>query len=179
MTASATVSAAGGDGENMACATGGGGGGGSGGAILLRAGVLLAAAGASASAAGGSGRGGTGCTGGDGGKGRIRLDRGNGAGVDSDPAAFIGATPVVAGLPVIVSEPSLQLPVRGAASESYQLYVGESDTPVVFDTGGDGTATAEVTLAPGHNRLCVQAAAGAELDYPESQNCVDVAYIAP
>lgn len=179
MTAAASLSVAGGDGQSLACATGGGGGGGSGGAILLRAGALLADGGANASALGGQGAGEAGCRGGDGGKGRIRIDRGNDAGLDSDPAAFIGATPVVTGLPVIVTEAALALPVRGAASESYQIFAGDGDTPVVFDTGADGTARPEVTLAPGLNHLCVQAAAGAELDYPEALNCVDVAYIQP
>lgn len=178
MTAASTITADGGDGEDLACTTGGGGGGGSGGAILLRAGTILAAFGAGAAAREGQGAGGGSCIGGDGGKGRIRIDRGNDAELAAEPAAFIGATPVIAGLPVIVSEATLVLPVRGDVSKSYQVFVGEGG-PMAFDTDDGGVASPEVTLEPGLNRLCVQAAGGADLDYPESKNCVDVAYIKP
>jgi hypothetical protein len=178
MTAAAVLSARGGEGETKACATGGGGGGGSGGALLVRAGVLLAAAGATAVAPGGMGRGDAACLGGNGGKGRIRLDRGNQATIDADPAAFLGAAPVAAGLEPIVNEAVLALPVRGEPDESYQLFVNGGG-PMAFSTDGDGSASPEVTLEPGLNRLCVQAAGGANLEYPESTNCVDVAYIEP
>lgn len=178
LSASAVLSAAGGDGDDFLCSTGGGGGGGSGGAILLRAGTLLVTAGASVVAPAGNGMGSSGCKGGNGGKGRIRIDRGNDSAIDTDPAPFIGATPAVQGLPVIVTEALLALPVRGDASESYQVYVGDGG-PMAFNTDADGVASPEVTLEPGLNRLCVQAASGADLDYPESKNCVDVAYIKP
>jgi len=177
MTADSTINANGGDGDDIVCTTGGGGGGGSGGAILLRAGTILAAAGAGAAAREGQGAGGGTCIGGDGGKGRIRIDRGNDAIIDSDPAAFIGPMPVMDALPLIVDQASLSVDVRGDATQHYQVFVGE--TPFAFDTDGDGLGTAEVMLEPGLNRLCVQVAAGAELDYPESKNCVDVAYIKP
>lgn len=179
MTAGAVVSAAGGDGATAVCTTGGGGGGGSGGAILLRAGVMLAAAGASAVAPGGLGQGSqAGCRGGDGGKGRIRIDRGNNATVEADPAVFIGPIPVT-DLPVIVSEAGVAVSVRGAASEEYELYVGDQETPNTFGTEEDGLGSAEVSLEPGLSRLCVYVTAKTELDYPESQNCVNVAYIKP
>jgi hypothetical protein len=177
VSATAIVSAAGGDGQAMECATGGGGGGGSGGAILFRAGTLVAAAGASASAAGGHGTGGSGCAGGDGGSGRIRIDRGNDTGIDADPAAFVGPMPVMDGLPLVVDDAALSVGVRADATEHYQMFAGE--TPFALDTDGGGLGTADVTLEPGLNHLCVQVAAGANLDYPEAKNCVDVAYIEP
>ena len=179
MTASAALSAAGGaPGSFTSCATGGGGGGGSGGAILLRAGRLAAEAGAAAQAPGAGGNGDPGCRGGAGGSGRIRIDRGNDVIIDADPAAFIGATPIADGLPVVVTGAALVLGVRGEASKSYQVYLGEGG-PLAFETEPDGTASPEVMLEAGLNRLCVQAASGANLDYQESKNCVNVAYIEP
>jgi hypothetical protein len=179
MTASAVISAGGGDGQTAVCTTGGGGGGGSGGAILLRAGVMLAAAGASAVAPGGFGQGSqAGCRGGDGGAGRIRIDRGNDATIEADPATFMGPIPVT-DLPVIVSEANPEVTVRGAASEEYELYVGDQETPTTFGTEADGLGSPHPTLEPGLNRLCVYVTAKTELDYPESKNCVDVAYIKP
>ncbi len=178
MTASALVSAAGGDGlpPTAGCTAGGGGGGGSGGAILIRAGRLSAAAGARTEAPGGQGNGGGSCIGGNGGKGRIRVDRGNDAAIDSDPAAFIG--PVIEELPVIVAEASLSVDVRGDATESYEVLVG-GERKATVDTDPDGVGAVDVPLEPGLNLLCVQVAAGANLDFPESTNCVNVAYIKP
>ncbi|HEU5060708.1 MAG TPA: hypothetical protein VFU21_29460, partial [Kofleriaceae bacterium] len=179
MAGDAVISASGGDGEDLLCTTGGGGGGGSGGAILVRAGRLLVGAGARVEARGGQGAGGGACVGGDGGDGRIRIDRGNDAAPDAGPAAFVGPAPVIADLPVIVSEAELALPVRAKPNTSYQVFIGDRDTPVTFETDGDGIGTANVPLEPGLNRLCVQVAPAADLAYPEAKNCVNVAYIEP
>jgi len=178
MSGTALLSAAGGDGQDSTCTVGGGGGGGSGGAILIRAGRLLVGDGAEAVAPGGQGAGDPSCLGGNGGKGRIRIDRGSGAGIAADPTAFIGAAPILDDLDVIVTDATLVVPVRGDASASYQIFVGDGG-PRAFDTGADGTANPDVMLEPGLNRLCVQVAAGANLDFPESTNCVNVAYIKP
>jgi hypothetical protein len=178
---SAVVSAAGGAAQTHSlCTVGGGGGGGSGGAILLRAGFLVADDGARADAPGGLGTGNAACRGGDGGDGRIRIDAPNQAAVDTAPAAFVGPYPLIASLPPIVAEASLAVDVRGRPSEDYELFVnGEGNTPVGFATDGDGLGTADVTLVPGLNELCVEVAPAADFQFPESKNCVNVAYIEP
>lgn len=175
----AILSASGGAGENLLCTIGGGGGGGSGGAILVRAGMLMVGADVRIEARGGAGAGGGTCVGGDGGDGRIRIDRGNDAAVDAEPLAFVGPVPIIDDLPVIVGEEELAVPVRGKVNTSYQLFVGESETPLTFETDADGLASAAVALEPGLNQLCVQVAPAADLQYPESKNCVNVAYIEP
>lgn len=177
MSAAAAVSAAGGDGADALCTAGGGGGGGSGGAILLRAANLLPEGGARADAPGGMGDGNTAaCRGGNGGKGRIRVDRGNDALIDSDPAAFIG--PVIQEVPTIVDESPLSVAVRGDVTESYEVLVG-GERKATVDTMADGVGSVDVPLEPGLNQLCVKVAGGANLDLPEAKNCVDVAYIKP
>jgi hypothetical protein len=173
------VSASGGGGEQLTCATGGGGGGGSGGAILVRAGRLVLGAEARIEARGGSGSGGGTCVGGNGGNGRIRIDRGNDGAADAEPSAFFGPAPVIDDLPAIVGEEELAVPVRGKINTSYQLFIGESETPATFETDADGLGSAEVALEPGLNQLCVQVAPAADLEYPEAKNCVNVAYIKP
>ena len=180
MSAAAVVSANGGDGgDSDVCTTGGGGGGGSGGAIILRASRMLTNAGARCEARGGLGAGPGACIGGGGGKGRIRIDHGNQAAVDADPAAFVGPMPVVDDLPVIVETESLSLPVRGGANTNYEVYVNQQETPATFETDGDGLGAAGVTLEPGLNTLCVYVADKTEFDFPEAKNCVNVAYIVP
>ncbi len=181
MGAAAVVSANGGDGGTSdVCTTGGGGGGGSGGAILLRAPRLLATGGARTESLGGLGEdSAAACRGGNGGRGRIRIDRGNDAAIDSDPAVFVGPMPVVDDLDVIVAEAALALPVRGAPGTNYELYAGQQETPVTFETDADGLGSADVTLEPGLNRLCVYVANKTDLDPPELKNCIDVAYIEP
>ena len=81
--------------------------------------------------------------------------------------------------PVIVSESLLSMEVRGKANDSYQIIVGNSETPVAFETDADGLGVADVTLEPGLNQLCAQVAPDADLNYPEAKNCVNVAYIKP
>ena len=178
--ATAVISARGGDGApSDVCTTGGGGGGGSGGAILLRASRLLVAAGAAAEARGGQGDGPGACLGGDGGKGRIRIDRGNDAALESDPAAFVGPMPVIDGLDPIVSTDVLSLQVRGAPGTNYELFVNDEGGPVSFETDAEGIGMPEVPLQPGLNRICVWVASREDFNFPEANNCVNVAYIKP
>jgi hypothetical protein len=181
LSATAVVSAAGGNGDPppTSCATGGGGGGGSGGAILLRAATVVAQAGATATALGGNGAGGGTCVGGSGGKGRIRIDRGNDAAIDADPAAFVGPMPIIDDLLVIVDTASFSLPVRGEAHTNYEVYANDQEPPATFETDGNGLGAADVTLEPGLNTLCVYVADKTDFDLPEAKNCVNVAYIKP
>jgi hypothetical protein len=173
------------DGATARGSGGGGGagvgatGGGSGGIVELTTPAVLKMS-AVVSAAGGAAQTHSLCTVGGGGDGRIRIDAPNQAAVDTAPAAFVGPYPLIASLPPIVAEASLAVDVRGRPSEDYELFVnGEGNTPVGFATDGDGLGTADVTLVPGLNELCVEVAPAADFQFPESKNCVNVAYIEP
>ncbi|HEY8142820.1 MAG TPA: hypothetical protein VIG06_09115, partial [Kofleriaceae bacterium] len=96
-----------------------------------------------------------------------------------DPAAFVGPMPIIDDLPVLVDTASLSLPVRGDANTNYEVYIDDQETPATFETDGDGLGAADVTLEPGLNTLCVYVADKTEFDFPESKNCVNVAYIKP
>ena len=176
----ALVRAAGADGGNPGvCATGGGGGGGgSGGAILLRAGgALQVGAGAALAAPGGEGGGPGDCAGGGGGVGRIRVDRPGEALPAAEPAAHLGPMIALEAEP-IARQATVEVLVRAAPGSSHNLYLGQAPDPVgVAVVDGSGAGTAEVTLVPGRNILCVQTGPGADLTYSESQNCLPIAYI--
>ncbi|HLU67892.1 MAG TPA: hypothetical protein VKZ63_16520, partial [Kofleriaceae bacterium] len=146
------------------------------GAILVRAGAELAAGeGARLEAPGGAGGGPNGCTGGDGGVGRIRVDRPNEVALETAPAAYVAPMLVLDAGP-IVREARLEVTVRAAPGASHNLLLDGQETEPV-STDGDGLGTVEVTLIPGLNTLCVEVAPGADLTYSESQNCSTVAYI--
>ena len=157
---------------------GGSGGGGSGGAILLRAGGALAAdPAARVRALGGPQVGPTNCFGGAGGVGRIRIDSAGPVELDDQPAAALG--PMIAGdAPVVTRSETIELSVRGASQSSYDLYTGDANQPAgSVATGANGLGTAEVTLAPGTNLVCVSGASPADLAYAEAKNCVSIAYV--
>ncbi|HKE16232.1 MAG TPA: hypothetical protein VKB80_15270 [Kofleriaceae bacterium] len=163
----------------LGCAlAGGSGGSGSGGAILLRAGGALAAdPAARVRALGGPQVGPMNCFGGAGGVGRIRIDSAGPVELDDQPAAALG--PMIAGdAPVVTRSEAIELSVRGASQSSYDLYLGEANEPAgSVATGADGLGSAEVTLAPGANLVCVSGASPADLAYAEARNCVSIAYV--
>lgn len=164
-------------------ADGGGGGGGSGGAILVRAGSgLLSDRGAALQARGGQGSE-VDCAspGGDGGVGLIRIDQPDESRVETEPAALPGPALILPGQ-VIVTRQELLIMVRGKAGSSYNVRVTGFDRAtndraesnrLVATPKGIGQAT--VSLWEGHNDICVEA--DANTSYPESQNCLTVAYI--
>ena len=162
---------------------GGGGGGGSGGAILLRAGAgLLSEHGALLQARGGRG-GEVQCAtrGGDGGVGVIRVDQPEVSQVETEPAAVPGPALILPG-ETIVNREELTLTVRGKAGSSYNVRVTGFDRATNARAESNrlvatpkGIGQARVSLWEGHNEICVQA--DANTSYPESQNCLSVAYI--
>ncbi|HUQ04709.1 MAG TPA: hypothetical protein VM261_19545 [Kofleriaceae bacterium] len=175
--AGAAMSASGASGSAGAGAAGGGGGG-SGGAILVRSGGTISAPAAWLSAAGGgSGPGNN--AGGSGGVGRVRIDVGSGdtSGMATTPASVRGPA-WAPGTPTITTSPSGPLPLIGQPGRTYGIRLnGAAAGDVTLDGTGNGTATPTLTM--GRNRVCVlwtTNAAATDLDKPEAQSCVDIAF---
>jgi hypothetical protein len=165
--------------DGLDCLLGGGSGGsGSGGAILLRGGASLATGvDAEAQAIGGTRVGTDGCYGGAGGAGRIRIDSADPVDIADQPLAALG--PMIArDAPVVTRNETVALSVRGARNATYELYLGEDNQPAgSVATGDEGVGSADVTLEPGSNLVCVSGSSPAELSYPEAKNCVSIAYV--
>lgn len=193
ITSSAVVQADGAAGG--ACDTvGGGGGGGAGGAIMVRAGLLAAADGEGAGSVtlkaigGGGGECGT-ATGGDGGSGRIRIDLADAQSVTATPDAFDAPAFATSSIPVVTTEATIPISIRGEGSSSYEMVVaspeGSSDiersrTDVIATPGSDGVGEITVDLWEGFNRLCLRVVPNVDPDsLPEAANCLNIAYISP
>lgn len=173
----ALVSVQGGAGGHCA-GGGGGGGGGSGGAILMRAASSFEeqVTGAILLLDGGPG-GSQECdsSGGAGAPGRARVDA-------ASTPAFALATPgahrgpvLDPQTPVVSRDKELSLTVLGGPSQQY--FVASGDTaPTSLMTDGDGRGTGIVMLKEGLNTVCALATGSRQ---PDSESCLDVAYLLP
>ena len=176
----ALVDASGGDGSDSTGAgicgvnAGGSGGGGSGGAILMRARTI--AGDGSLDAA--RGIGGTHCNaGGNGSPGRVRVD------VSTEDLPELAADPTpfrgphwADDTPHLVREAELAARMYGEPNTTFAANVDGSD-PVAVMTNGVGRGTYDVTLEPGHNRICAIVSPTANLSLPEAVRCTVVTYV--
>ncbi|HYU15260.1 MAG TPA: hypothetical protein VEL05_04290, partial [Candidatus Acidoferrum sp.] len=181
------VSADGADGGT--CDLGGGGGGGSGGAVLLRAGAgaRIPPGNARVAARGGDGGACSESPGGQGGSGLIRVDLPDpfAAGGADPEAVFIGPAFITSAVPVVTTDPVLQVTIRGKPGSSYVLERTSPDgegedrpsTQPVSTPEPEGIGEEEVQLREGLNQLCVEVANEDPDLYPEAANCITVAYI--
>ncbi len=157
------------------CATGGGsGGGGSGGAVLLRAGAISGAG----SIDGTGGPGGDTCnTGGAASDGRIRVDVAS----EELPALTADPTPVrgphwADDTMYLVSNADFTAILWGQPNTMFAANIDGSD-PVAVMTNGTGRGVYDVTLEPGHNRICAIVSPTADLSLPEAVQCMIVTYV--
>lgn len=179
ITVAALVDVSGGNGVDGAgiCGTnaGGSGGGGSGGAILLSA---MAAAGSGTLDAT-RGDGATACNGGgNGSPGRIRIDV-----ATSDLPAVLSTNPTAVRGPhwaddiePIQRSADFTATMYGEPNRTFAANIDGSD-PVDVETDGSGVGTYDITLEPGHNRICAIVSPTADLTLPEAVRCMVVTYL--
>lgn len=162
-----------GDGE-LAATAGGSGGGGAGGAILLRA---IAVTGNRSLSALGAAGGTTFNTGGLGADGRVRID----VGTEALPAGVTTEPPAVRGphwaddTDHLVRSASFAATLYGEPDQTFAASVDGGD-PVDVELSGTGIGSYQVTLEPGHNRICA-IVRPAQLSLPEAVRCMVVTYV--
>jgi hypothetical protein len=120
--------------------------------------------------------------GGEGGTGLIRIDRPDGEELETDPAPVPGPAFVMDDQVIAKAGPDLAIAIRGKPGSSYKVRVTGFDRDTNAEAVSSalvatpkGTGEATVSLRAGHNELCVEA--DPATTYPESQNCLTIAYL--
>lgn len=161
-------------------ATSAAGGGGAGGIAMLRAGGALTISDpvSAKGGAGGAGTGGHG-SGGAGADGRVRWDAPSG----TAPITNAGTTrrgPAFTVANRLFREPEATITLIGTANDRFNVYYIHGDSiepgPQGRSFGVNGTASFNITLPQGHNRLCITLEGGQQ-GSAESDKCIDIAFL--
>lgn len=148
---------------------GSGGGGGAGGVIMVRAGGSLATGTLTSNGGNGAGTGGAGSV------GRIRWDAPSGAAPTATPSAFRGPAFVT---PLRITSTTLTL--IGTPNRKFDVYWTDAAGQHTGAIGVAFDATSMATINPGlmrgYNRVCITLMNGMQ-GGPESDKCIDVAYL--